>query len=170
MKSRKWIKYISLVGLLILLGYIFILFQYGSIDIQGTINTEYHKIENSSDRIIETDFFKLRAPSNWIHIYGGYGIEGHSYGVFQTNKGVIHYEYGPFTPLYDNDNEIYEYKVEKKNINRFRINIAKNKQGEIGICIPFQNEMRNSLTLYMSKSVSNNLDEIIKGIRELEFK
>ena len=170
MKNRKWIKYIFLTGLLIILGYIFILFQYGSIDIQGTINTEYHNIENSTDQIIETDFFKLRTPSSWIHIYGGYGVEGHPYGSFQTSKGVIHYEYSSFGPTYNEDNDIYDYKVEKKIINRFQINIAKNNEGEIGISIPEQNKMRSSLTLYMNKSVTNNFDEIIKGIGELEFK
>jgi hypothetical protein len=118
MKIRKVIKYILLIGLIVFGGYVFILFQYGSIDISGTLNTKYHKIENSTDQIIETDFFELRTPGNWTHLFGGYGTEGDPYGTFQTRKGVIHYEYGHWVPNYSEDDDIYEYKVEKKSINR----------------------------------------------------
>lgn len=170
MKQRKWIKYILLAGLFVLVGYVLILFQYGSIDFKGTLSTKYHKIENSSDQIIETDFFKLKAPNNWTHLFGGYGTEGDPFGTFQTSKGVIHYEYGHWAPNYNEDNDIYGYKVEKKIINRFQINIAKNKDGETGICIPMQHEMKSSFTLYLDKSVSSNFDELLNGIKELEFK
>jgi len=170
MKLKKLIKYILFIGLLIVIGYFFILFQYGSIDIRSSLRTNYHPIENSTDQIIETDFFELRAPKNWTHLFGGYGDEGDSYGNFQTRKGVIHYEYGNCGPDYSEDDDIYEYIVEQKTINRFQINIARNKKGEIGICIPKQNEMKTSLTFYMDKSVANNFENIIRGIKELKFK
>ncbi|WP_055436617.1 hypothetical protein [Lacinutrix algicola] len=170
MNRKKLIKYILLIGFLILIGYVFIRVQYGSIDYSGTLSTKYQKIENSTDQIIETDFFELKTPENWTHLFGGYGTEGDPYGNFQTRKGVIHYEYGHWAPNYSEDDDIYEYKVEKKTINRFQVNIAKNKKGEIGICIPKQNEMQTSLTFYLDESVANNFDEIIEGIREIKFK
>lgn len=170
MKPKKLTKYILITGLLILISYVFVLYQYGSIDFKGTLNTNYHKIEKTTDKIIETDFFELRTSENWFHIFGGYGNEGDPYGTFQTENGVIHYEYGHWAPNYNEDNEIYDYKVEHKTINRFRINIARNSKGEIGICIPKQNEMKASLTFYMSKSVGNNFGEIVEAIKELKFK
>ncbi|PCJ64871.1 MAG: hypothetical protein COA58_11395 [Bacteroidetes bacterium] len=170
MNRKKWIKYILLTGFLILVGYAFILFQYGSIDFKGTLSTKYHKIENSTDQIIETNFFKLKTPENWTHLFGGYGTEGDPFGTFQTCKGVIHYEYGHWAPTYNEDDGIYRYTVDKKTINRFQINITKNEEGEIGIHIPMQNEMKSSFTLYLDKSVSNNFDELLNGIKELEFK
>jgi hypothetical protein len=170
MKLSNWIKYILLTGVIILFGYGFILFQYGSIHVKGTLNTKYHKIENSTDKIIETYFFKIRAPNNWIHFFGGYGTEGDPYGAFYTNKGIIHYEYGSWGPDYNEDDDIYGYTVEKDIINRFKISIARNENGETGICIPTQNEMKASMTFYLDKSISNNFEDIIKGINELEFK
>jgi hypothetical protein len=170
MKLRNVIKYLFLTGLLILVSYVFILYQYHAIDFGGTISTQYHEIENSTDQIIETDYFELRTPENWIHIFSGHGVEGTPYGSFQTSKGVIHYEYGIFVPDYSEDDKIYGYKVEQRNINLFKINIARNTKGEIGICIPRQNEMEFALVFYLDKSVTNNFDEIISGIKELKFK
>jgi len=153
-----------------LVGYVFVLIKYDSIDIKGTLSTKYLKIENSTDQIIETDFFNLKTPNDWTHLFGGYGNEGDPFGTFQTRKGVIQYEYGNWAPSYDEDNDIHRFMVEKKTINRFQINIARNKEGETGICIPMQNEMKSSLTFYMNKSVSNNFDKLLNGIKELKFK
>lgn len=169
MKWGKWVKYTLLTGLLVLIGYAFVLFRYGSIDIKGTLSTKYHKIENSTDQIIETDFFKIKTPQNWTHLFGGYGPEGEPFGSFQTNRGVIHYEYGHWAPNYDEDDDISGYTVEKKTINRFRINIAKNEKGETGICIPMQNEMKSTFTLYLNESVSHNFNELLSGIEYLKF-
>lgn len=170
MKRKKFIRYIFFTGMLLLLGYVFILFQYGSINFKGTLSTKYHKIENSTDQIIETNFFELRTAENWIHIFGGYGTEGDPFGSFQTDTGIVHYEYGHWAPNYNEDDDIYEYKVEQKTINRFKVNIARNTKGEVGICIPKQNEMKTSLTFYMDKSVAKNFEIIIEGIKEIKFK
>ncbi|WP_117879834.1 hypothetical protein [Aureibaculum luteum] len=170
MKIKKGLKYVFLLGIIGLLFYVSLSFIYGGFDLRGTINTKYHNIENSTDKIIETNNFSLRAPKYWVHIFGGFGTEGDPYGTFQTPNGIIYYEYGYWAPSYEENNEIYNYTVEKQIINRFQINIARNDKNEVGICIPMQNEMKSSLTFYMDKSVTDNYDDLIAGIKEIKFK
>ncbi len=170
MKITKRIKYVLLIGVIGFLVYISLSFIYGGFHITGTLSTEYHNIENSSDKIIETNNFSLRTPKYWIHIFGGFGTEGEPYGAFQTPNGIIHYEYSHWAPSYVEDDDIYNYKVEKKSINRFQINIARNDKNETGICIPMQNQMKSSLTFYLDKSVTENYNNLLKGIAEIKFK
>lgn len=133
------------------------------------MRTKYDKIENSNYKIIKTDFFYIGAPKLWIHIFGGHGVEGHPYGSFQTLKGVINYEYGYFAPDYNEDDDIYNYTVEKRQINNYLVNIATDDKGETGICIPAQGNMDFQLTFYMDKSVTRNKKEILKGIEFIDF-
>ena len=170
MSVRKWATYILIIGVVTLALYIITVFIYGPIHIKGTLGTKYHQLENSSDKIIETDFLKLRAPSDWIHIFSGYGVEGDPYGSFQTKNGVIHYEYGMFAPIYEKDNEVYGYKVRKEQVGKYEVNIATNQENEMGIAVPAQHEMKRSLTFYMDDAVTDNYQAIIKIIEEIEYK
>jgi hypothetical protein len=168
-RRKSWVYILFLIGVIFLIGFAFVLFKYGSIDLKRTISTKYYIIKDTNEQIIETEFFKIRTPQNWFHIFGGNGNEGDPFGNFQTKMGVIFYEYGPFAPSYDEDDDIYNYKIEKRKVNRFKINIARNNKGETGICIPRQNEMKTSLTFYMIESVTKNFDELMSGIEEIEF-
>jgi len=118
---------------------------------------------NPKEQIIETEYFELRTPQNWIHIFGGHGVEGDPYGRFITENGVIFYEYGIFPPDYNEDNEIYDYKVDKVHVGRFKVNIARNNRKETGIAILPQHEMDRVLTFYLDESVTKNFNNLIKG-------
>ncbi len=170
MNIKKGLKYFLGIVLIGLLLFIILLFFYGGFNVKGTINTRYHAIENSSDRIIETNNFSIRTLKYWVHIFGGYGNEGDPWGAFQTPNGIIHYEYGNWGPDYSEDDSVYEYIVEKKLVNRFQINIARNNKNETGICIPVQNEMKRNFTFYMDNSVTDNYEALIEGVKEIEFK
>ncbi|MEP2447111.1 MAG: hypothetical protein ABJI69_07780 [Balneola sp.] len=130
-------------------------------DQKGTFSTKYESIPDSNSQIIETDYFLIHTPDNWIHILHGHGDEGDPYGIFITGKGIISYEYGLFGPLYEKDDQIYEYEVEKEFFGRFTVNIATNQKNETGIAIPAQFEMSRHMTFYLGKSVSKNYDERI---------
>lgn len=60
---------------------------------------------------------------------------------------MIFYEYGIFPPDYNQDDDIYNYKVKKNQVGRFKVNIAMNKN-ETGIAILPQYEMDRTLTFY----------------------
>jgi hypothetical protein len=170
MSIRKWTSYILILGGVVLATCISTLFIYGPIDIEGTLKTEYHQVNNSSSKLIETDFLTLRAPSDWIHIFGGYGEEGDPFGSFQTRNGVISYEYGFYAPDYSEDSDAYRYKVKKTMAGKYQINIATNEKNEMGISIPMQYDMKNPLTFYMDDAVTDNFQTLIKVIEEIEYK
>jgi hypothetical protein len=87
-----------------------------------------------------------------------------------TGNGMIFYEYGFFPPDYDEDNDIYNYKVNKRQVGRFRVNIARNDKNETGIAVLPQYEMDCVLTFYIDESVTKNFDHLIEGIKSLKFK
>ncbi|MCC5916865.1 MAG: hypothetical protein JJU02_06000 [Cryomorphaceae bacterium] len=165
---KKILKTITaiLILLLLFIGLKVIL----EVDYEETIKTKYSKTDNRNIQIIETDFFKIKTPKNWIHISSGFGIEGDPYGYFWTKEGRIHYEYGFFGPSYKIDNEIYKYGVEKRKIGRFEVNIATNNKNETGIAILPQLEMNRTMTFYMDESVTANLDALLEALEEIEFK
>lgn len=165
--QRKRIKIIAI--LIVLTGLFYLTGEYLQIEIKGTINTKYTRIEDSEHKIIETEYFKLLAPKSWFHIFSGYGVEGDPYGYFWTKKGLIHYEYGRFGPDYDKLDVLDEFKKSKKKVNRFLVNIAINEKKETGIAIPVQNEMSRSFTFYASESVTSNYNDLLNSIAHLEF-
>ena len=152
--------FILLVGLKTIIG----------IDFKETNKTKYLNSNEKNKQIIETTFFTIKTPKNWIHISSGFGVEGDPYGFFWTKEGRIHYEYGIFGPGYEIDDEIYKYKVEKKKIGRLEINIATNESNETGIAILPQFEMNRTMTFYMDKSITANLDDLLDGLEEIRFK
>jgi len=166
LKIKKIIIYTLIFTLAIIVGYFIVLINYGTIDIKETFETKYHKIENTSDKIIETKYFKIRTPKTWTHISNGYSNEGGSVGRLMTGNGHIHYEYGHFAPVYND----YDGVTTKKTVNRFQINITKDKINQTGICIPTQNEMTSHFSFYMDKTVTNNLEILLNGIKKIEFK
>ena len=167
--KRNRIIIFSLILGVLLISFLFLIFFSNEINLKGTLSTEYIKTNDPNSQIIETDFFEIETPKNWIHIFGGYGMEGEPYGRFMTGKGMIYYEYGFFAPDYNEDCDIYHYKVDKKQIGRFQVNVARNNENETGIAIPRQNEMNRMLTFYMSESVTNNYQDLKRGIETLKF-
>ncbi|WP_299670982.1 hypothetical protein [uncultured Polaribacter sp.] len=165
----KRTKYILLAGLLILGMYAFFQLNHNSLNCKE-MSSSNPETENSTYQIIETNFFVLKIPEKWNHIFNGYGNEGDPFGTFQTYEGLIHYEYGNFAPKYINDDELKKYVVEKKKINGLQVNISKNKKSETGIYIPKQSKMKTSLTFYMDQSVTNNFADLMKVIKNIQFK
>lgn len=158
------------LGVLVtLVFFVFLALVFG-FDPKGTFSTQYESIPGSEIQIIETDYFLIQTPENWIHVFQGHGTEGDPYGLFLTGKGIISYEYGWFGPIYETDSHAYEYTVEKELFGRFAVNIAKNNEGDIGIAIPTQHEMSRDMTFYLDKSVSNNYEELVFAIEHLKFK
>lgn len=168
-KSKKWIKYIAIIALAIMAIQLFIYIQYGSIDLKGTWATQYHNTETPSHQIIETQYFKLKTPKNWFHIFGGYGLEGYPCGAFQTPNGVLLYEYGMFAPRYKYDIDGTSYLIEVKNIRSIQICVTRNKHGETGIYIPMQAEMKYPFAIYPSHFISHHLNEILNSIKTIQF-
>lgn len=168
--SKKWIKYTAIITLVIMVLQLLIYIQYGSIDVKGTLATQYHNTKNPSQQIIETQHFSMLTPKHWVHVLGGYGTEGNPFGSFITRKGIIHYEYGLWSPSYQQYSQQFENSPEERIINRFNIQIIQNKKEEKAIIIPMQNEMKYPFCFYMDRSIANNFDEIISGIKEIEFK
>jgi len=162
-------KIIVVLGVVVALIFLVVVFLFG-FDPKGTFTTQYESIPNSNIQIIETDYFLIQTPKNWIHILHGHGYEGDPYGFFFTGKGIVSYEYGWFGPTYDEDDLIYNYKVDKEFFGRFSVNIARNNSGETGIAIPAQYEMSRNMTFYLDKSVSNNYEELLYAIENLKFK
>lgn len=167
MKRTKRNRIIIFASVLILI--LLISFFSNEINLKGTLSTEYIQISDSDSQIIKTDFFEIETPKNWIHIFGGYGIEGEPYGRFMTGKGMISYEYGLFAPDYNEDSDVDQYKVDRIQFGRFQVNVARNNENETGIAIPRQNEMQRMLTFYLSESVTNNYQELKSGIETLKF-
>lgn len=155
---------------LIVITIVYFTYITGELNIKGTILTEYHDTDNPEEHTIETQYFKITTPNNWIHIFSGHGEEGDPYGLFLTGTGAILYEYGMWAPDYSEDNDIYGYVVSNRKVGRFKLNIAKNDKNEIGIAIPPQHEMKTHMTFYMDEAVTNNFEELIEGIKLLEFK
>jgi len=167
---KKIILYVSLVALGSYMALKVFEFKYDRIDLLGTLGTKYYKIKQSQDQMIVTDFFRLRTPNSWWHLDSGVGVEGHPYGSFFTPQGSISYEYGDFAPLYLENDSLNQYQVQRHQIDRFDVFVARNQNGEVGITIPAQHEMRYHLTFDFGLAVAENLDLLLAGIKDLEFK
>lgn len=167
--TKKRVVILGVLIMLVFFAFTSLAFLFG-FDPKGTFSTRYDSIPESDFQIIETYYFQIQTPENWIHIFHGHGYEGDPYGLFFTGKGIISYEYGFFGPIYNEDDQIYDYKVEKNVFGRFAVNIARNNNDETGIAIPSQHEMTRHMTFYLDKSVSNNYEEIVHAIENLKFK
>ena len=55
-------------------------------------------------------------------------------------------------------------------MNRFIIYVGKNDNNESGVCIPRQHEMEYSFSIFMSQACSDNLSDIVEGIKQMRFK
>lgn len=163
--ARKKIIWILSIALTIYLApkLIFI----SGVDYGETFSTNYSR--NDSNKIISTSHFQIVTPKNWIHIFHCYGEEGEAVGSFITGTGLIRYEYGMFSNPFEIDS-IFVFSNDTLTANRFWINIGYNDEGETGIHIPRQEEMEWPFSFFMSKSCTDNVDEIINGIRQMEFK
>lgn len=155
-----------LVSLLILI-YVATEVFLGGINIKETLDTKYDESNNS--QTIETNQFKIATPTNWIHIFRGYGNEGNACGSFWTDKGIISYDYGIFTNNYETDSTSV-FSSDSIQANRFIVIVGKNLKNEIGIYIPRQHEMEWSFSFYMSEACALNYDDLLLGISTMEFK
>ena len=162
---KKIILHLWFSSLLVLISIILNSCQFN----QSNDRTKYHETDNSAYHIIETDYFKIQTPKTWTHSFTGYSNEGDIGGAFYINNEEVNYEYGHWAPYYD-QKDSYRYKIEEKTINKTKINSAINDNGETAICIFNQNNMEGQFTFYMSESVSNNYDEIMKVIAGIKFK
>jgi len=164
---KRSIKWIILILALFIIAHFFVFFYFQGINYKETFSTKYHSLDNS--QIIETSHFKILTPKNWIHIFRGYGNEGGAGGCFITGNGIINYEYGLFANPFKVDS-IFVFQQDTMIINRFTIFIGKNEINEYGIHIPRQYEMEFPFSFYMSKSNTNNFENLSNGIKNMEFK
>lgn len=160
---------IWIISILILLFLIHISLKgiFWNIDYIKTFQTKYTNLD--STKLITTKDFRIETPKNWWHIFNCIGEEGESVGSFITPNGVMEYEYGIFSNSFEVDS-IFVFQRDSIIINRFLIYVAKNEQGETAIHIPVQNEMTFGFSFFMSKACSENIDELIVAIKNIEFK
>lgn len=164
---NKIIK-ISLASILIVViaGFLFDLF---SINITSTLETKYLESNNPNKHIIQTSFFRMETPKDWINISSGFGSHGEQIGYIITPKGSIFYEYGILVNSYNPKFSSYDssdYYLKK--VGRFELDIIQDRQ-EIGISIAPQNEMGFVFSLHKSSAVKDNFQEIIEGLVTIEF-
>lgn len=163
--KKRIVKYVVILTTIIFLLYGIIVLFFGGIDIKGTFDTKYTKIENSDYQIIQTKFFRIKTPLSWVHIFGGFGIEANPYGGFITPKGIISYEIGPWAPDYEIDS-IWTFSGRVDTINMLVVTTGLNKtQDEIGISVSNMEGGLN-LTFYMSGAVKRNYNDIVFGLSE----
>ena len=164
---KKYLKWVILITLIILGVHIVLNFIFGSIDYKGTLSTKY--IKNDSTQTIITKHFEIETPKNWIHIFQGYGSEATAGGMFLTKSGMIEYEYGPFSNPFEIDS-IFVFSRDSLIAGRFVVYIGRNENNETGIYIPRQHEMELPFSFYMSKACTDNLNDILAGIKSMKFK
>ncbi len=166
---RKFIKWSIIAAVCAVLIYFLLEIGFGGIDFRRTLNTNYYN--HSSDgktKVIETSHFRLRAPSDWIHIFHGYGDEMNATGSFWTKHGLISYDYGSFVNYHQIDS-VSIFSRDSLKANRFLVYIGYGVENKAGIYIPSQNEMEFSLSFSQRESVFKNLNEIISGVESMEF-
>lgn len=164
---KKVVKWIIIALFLLTLLHLLINQCYGPISYIDTLSTEYEKKDNT--QIVKTRHFEIETPTDWIHIFNGYGIEGQAIGSFWTKAGIFTYEYGMFANPFCIDS-ISTFKRDSVVANRFLIYIGKNNYDEVGIHIPRQHEMEWEFSIFMNRACAENLDDIIYGVRNLKFK
>jgi hypothetical protein len=144
--------------------------KHGKNNIDEAYKTEYLETSNPDTKKIKTAFFIVETPKNWHHVFNGHGNEGGLVGQFKTDNGTINYEYGLFAPSYHAEASLNEYIVEKKQINNLLVYLTKSKKNEMNIFIPKQQNMSYPFSLYLSKSVFKNYDELIKVLGNVEWR
>ena len=167
LKMRKYLK-CGIISLLILfLLHIGLVFFFGGVNYKGTFLTKY---EDKGDfKKITTQHFEIVLPKGWFHVFGGYGFEGDAFGTFLNKSGRFEYEYGIFANPFNIDS-IFVFSRDSVIANRFTIYIGKNDNNESGIYIPRQHEMELPFSVFMSQGCTNNMNTIIEGIKQMEFK
>ncbi len=165
MRHKKKLIWILIIAFVAFFApkYIFI----SGFDYSETFSTDY--IQHDSTKTISTKHFKIETPKSWIHIFHCYGEEGEAVGSFITKSGLIRYEYGLFSNPLEIDS-IFVFSSDTLTANRFWVKIGYNEEKETGFHIPRQEEMEWPFSLYMSKPCSENREEIINGIKHMEFK
>lgn len=143
------------------------MFFFGGIDYKGTFSTKYESKGNAKKII--TQHFEIVLPKRWFHLFRGYGEEGEAIGTFLTKSGKLEYEYGIFSNPFEIDS-IFVFSRDSIIANRFIVYIGKNENNESGIYIPRQHEMEFPFSIFMSSFCSNHLNEIVEGIKQMEFR
>ena len=164
---KRIIRIIGLTIVVFIAFHIVLTIYLGRIDYGGTLDTKYQR--NDSTKTISTNYFKIETPKNWYHVFHGYGEEGTPFGLFLTPKGKMEYDYGYFPPSFEIDS-IFTFSAQTITANRFEVRIAINNKNETGIFIDQQNEMKWPLSFFMSEACTKNLNKIVEGIREMDFK
>lgn len=165
---KKIFKFIILPIIVLLMIYSVLYFYLGGINYKETINTKYYFKDNN--HIIETSHFKIQTPKNWIHVFIGYGYEADAEGVFITKNGIIRYEYGYLSNTFRVDS-VFVFYGDSLTANKYQIYFGFNEnKSEMGIHIPCQNNMEWPFSFYMSEACLKNKEDIIKGIKTMEFK
>lgn len=163
--ANKWLNGALIFAAILFATYGTIVFKYGAIDFPETFRTKYHAIENTNFQFIETRFFKIKTPEDWYHIFSGYGEEGEPFGTFQTDKGIIYYEYNI---LGGYENYSPRKTFEERKINRFNVAIDKHADESWNVAIPLQNEMKANL--HLTSMEEENLADILTSIETISFK
>lgn len=158
---KKTIIFTAIFILLLILTHIIVSLRFNGIDYIETFQTKY-QIHDSTQTIV-TKHFKILSPTNWVHVFNGYGEEGDACGTFLTEFGELKYEYGIFV------NGCSEYN-DSITVNRFKIYIGKCMENETIIYIPKQNEMERSLSFILCRACLEDFHAIINAINQLEFK
>ena len=166
-KLKKYLKWGCLLLLIFLAIHISLVLIFGGIDYKGTLSTKYEAKGNLQK--ITTQQFEIVLPKGWFHLFGGYGIEGEAFGRFLTKSGKLEYEYGIFSNPFEVDS-IFVFSRDSIVANRFTVYIGKNENNETGIYIPRQNEMEFPFSFFMSSFCTKHLNEIVEGIKQMEFK
>ena len=164
---NKYVKCCILLLLFIFFIHIGFVFYFGGIDYKGTFSTKYESKGNAKK--ITTQHFAIVLPKGWFHLFRGYGCEGEAIGAFLTKSGKLEYEYGIFSNPFEVDS-IFVFTRDSLMANRFIVYIGKNENNESGIYIPRQCEMEFPFSIFMSSFCSKNMNEIIEGIRQMEFR
>lgn len=164
---RKIIKWIMSIIIVIFVIHVIFIILFGRVSYKETIATKYSKSDTC--QIISTKHFEIVTPPDWIHIFHCYGEEGEAVGSFLTKHGKVRYEYGIFSNPFEVDS-IYVFSRDSFIANRFTIYIGRDETTETGIHIPPQHEMEWPFSFFMNQACTDNLDELIQGIKQMKFK
>ena len=168
MKKRIF-KYLIVLFAIWFLLYAGSVMLFGGFDIKGTFATKYNTIKESGYKIIETPHFRIKTPSTWVHIFGGYGMEANPHGGFITPKGILRYDIGMWAPTFEIDS-IWTFSSKIDTIKSLVITTGIDKKhDEMGISIVNLNGGEN-LSFFMSSSVRRNYDDLLKGLSEYKNK
>jgi hypothetical protein len=167
MDMKRFLKWFAIIFLLLFTSYTGLTIFFGDIDYGETFSTKY--VKTGAKKTISTSHFEIETPKNWIHIFHGYGEEGEAIGTFLTRNGKLKYEYGLFSNPFEIDS-IFVFSRDSLNANRFKVYIGHDNSKESSIYIPQQYEMEWSFSIFMSQACTDNLGDIIQGIKQMRFK